>query len=251
MLVYKPVSRPTTQSLTMESENTFKVESALPFLGIMMLDTRFPRPIGDIGNRETFERHGIPVRHRIVRGASPQRVVRQADPTLLEPFIDAARALASEGASLITTSCGFLAAHQQSLADAVSVPVLASSLLACRKFAHPGIVTFDAASLTPHILQAAGVLSSTPVAGVAPGCEFHRRILNDEERMDFAEAERNVVEAARTLVAMSPEVEDLVLECTNMPPWRDAVAHATGRRVHDIETVLLEAWRAGALALRC
>jgi hypothetical protein len=44
-----------------------------PFLGILMLDTRFPRPIGDIGHPGTFERAGIPVRYAVVRGASPQR----------------------------------------------------------------------------------------------------------------------------------------------------------------------------------
>jgi len=34
-----------------------------------------------------------------------------------------------------------------------------------------------------------------------------------------------------------------VLECTNMPPYREAVAAAVGREVHDIETMILKAWR--------
>ena len=84
----------------------------------------------------------------------------------------------------------------------------------------------------------------TPVQGVQPGCEFHRRILNNEARLDLAEAGRNVVDAARRLVALHPEVEDIVMECTNMPPYRDAVARATGRRVHDIETLLAARWAA-------
>ena len=33
-------------------------------------------------------------------------------------------------------------------------------------------------------------------------------------------------------------------ECTNMPPYREAVARATGLPVHDIETLLLRTWRA-------
>ena len=45
----------------------------VPFLGVLMLDTRFPRVLGDIGNPATF---AIPVRHHVVAGASPQRVVR-------------------------------------------------------------------------------------------------------------------------------------------------------------------------------
>ncbi|QEI08813.1 aspartate/glutamate racemase family protein [Pigmentiphaga aceris] len=214
------------------------------FLGVLMLDTQFPRPPGDVGNEETFLRHGIPVRFTVIRGASPQRIVKEADPALLQPFVDAARQFVAEGAAMITTSCGFLASYQDVLAAAVPVPVLTSSLLACRQFVHPGIVTFDAASLTPGILAAAGVPASTPVQGVEPGCEFHRRILNNEQQLDLDEASRNVVEAACHLVAHHPSVEDIVLECTNMPPYRDAVAQATGRRVHDIETLIVAQWRA-------
>ena len=64
-------------------------------LGVLMLDTRFPRLPGDVGHPASFS---MPVRHRVVTGASPQRVVRQADPALLAPFIAAARSLVAEGA---------------------------------------------------------------------------------------------------------------------------------------------------------
>ena len=37
-------------------------------LGILMLDTRFPRPVGDIGHAGSF---AFAVRHRVVRGADP------------------------------------------------------------------------------------------------------------------------------------------------------------------------------------
>ena len=62
-------------------------------LGILMLDTRFPRLHGDIGNARTFP---FPVRYRTVRGASPSRVVLERDPALLEPFLAAARELEAE-----------------------------------------------------------------------------------------------------------------------------------------------------------
>ncbi len=222
--------------------------AAPDFLGVLMLDTRFPRPPGDVGNPETYARAGIPVRFSTVKGASPRRIVEEADARLVQPFVDAAVQLVAEGASMVTTSCGFLAAYQDVISKAVSVPVLTSSLLQVRRHARPGIVTFDAQSLTPRILQAAEVPAGTPVTGVRPGCELHRRILNNETSLDLAEAQRNVVEAALRLVETSPSVENIVLECTNMPPYRDAVAAATGRAVHDIETLILAAWRAAQSA---
>lgn len=95
-------------------------------LGVLMLDTRFPRVVGDIGNPLTFD---FPVLYRTLRGASPQRVVRERDPALLAPFIDAGRALVEQGATAITTSCGFLVLFQRELKAALPVPVWTSSLL--------------------------------------------------------------------------------------------------------------------------
>lgn len=215
-----------------------------PFLGIIMLDTRFPRPAGDIGNPETLKRHGIAVRHLRVQGASPARVVIDADVGLISPFIEAAQQLAEQGAALISTSCGFLAAHQDTLAQAVAVPVISSSLLQCADLQQPGIVTINAESLTREVLSGARVPPGTPIEGVTPGCEFHRRILNNEATMDLAEAQLNVQEAAVRLVRKHPQVRHIVLECTNMPPYRAAIAQATGRPVHDLETWLVQAWRA-------
>ncbi|MBU4520121.1 MAG: aspartate/glutamate racemase family protein, partial [Gammaproteobacteria bacterium] len=76
-----------------------------------------------------------------------------------------------------------------------------------------------------------------------PGCELQSRILSDDCTLDLQQASDDVVEAAMRLVARHPAVQHVVLECTNMPPYRAAVAQATGRPVHDLESWLLEIWR--------
>ena len=209
-----------------------------------MLDTQFPRPPGDIGNAQTWEQLGIPVRMHTVHGASPAKIVQEADPRFVQPFIDAAQQLEAEGAALVSTSCGFLAAYQDLLAASVDVPVISSSLLQCVQLPAPGIVTIAAASLTPRILQAAGVPADTPVQGVDPVGEFATRILRNEPEMDIAQAEREVVAAALALQQARPRIQSLVLECTNMPVYRDAVSRATGLAVHDVVSLLTERWAA-------
>ncbi|MCB2016791.1 MAG: aspartate/glutamate racemase family protein [Hydrogenophaga sp.] len=218
------------------------------FLGVIVLDTRFPRPPGDIGCPATYDRAGIPARFLKVPGASARRVVQTQDPALLGPFVDAVQVLADQGARLITTSCGFLAGWQAELQAAVDVPVHTSSLLQCAGLAAPGIVTFDALSLNDRVLRLAGVPAGTPVEGLSPGCELQARILADDTLIDFDKARDDVVGAAMRLVARHPEVRTLVLECTNMPPYREAVARVTGRPVHDLESWLLDSWRALAAA---
>jgi hypothetical protein len=52
--------------------------------------------------------------------------------------------------------------------------------------------------------------------------------------MDLALAEADVVAAARRLVQRYPQVRHIVLECTNMPPYREAIVAATGLPCHDV-----------------
>ena len=211
------------------------------FVGVLMLDTRFPRVVGDVGNPASF---AIPVRHRVVAGASPQRVVREGDPALLAPFLDAARVLVAEGAAAITTSCGFLVEFQAALQAGLPVPVWTSSLLKLPELTAPGVITVDALSLGTRHLRAAGADATVPVVGLATDCHLQRALLDDEPAIDAGRAEADVVDAARRLVARWPEVREVVLECTNMPPYAKAVARATRRPVHHIISLLHERWRA-------
>ena len=214
---------------------------ARAFLGVLMLQTRFPRVVGDVGNPASF---AMPVRHHVVAGASPQRVVREGDPTLLQPFIDTARALVGEGAAAITTSCGFLVEFQASMQAALPVPVWTSALLKLPELAAPGVITVDALSLGARHLHAAGADATVPVVGLAAGCHLQRALLGDEPVIDAARAEADVVDAAQRLVGRWPAVREIVLECTNMPTYAKAVARATRRPVHHIMSLLHERWRA-------
>ena len=55
-------------------------------LGILMLEAKFPRIPGDMGNGTTWP---FPVLYRVVNGASPEKVVLKGAAGLLPDFIDA------------------------------------------------------------------------------------------------------------------------------------------------------------------
>jgi hypothetical protein len=213
------------------------IHCSVKTLGILMLDTRFPRVPGDIGNPSTFD---MPVRYAVVRHASPRRVVHHRDPRLLAAFIDAGRSLAREGVDAIATSCGFLVLWQRELQSALDVPVWTSSLLLLPHLTHAGVVTIDAAALAADHLRTAGADVDTPIEGITAGSAFQRCLLEDRPQLDAADAQLQVVGAAQRLLARRPELTDIVLECTNMPPYADAVRRATGRRVHDITTLIAQ-----------
>ena len=100
--------------------------AAPPPLGIVMLETRFPRVPGDIGNPASFP---FPVLYEVVPGASAHRVVEGRAEGLVDAFIAAGGRLVERGAAGILTSCGFMALHQSALASALPVPVATSSVL--------------------------------------------------------------------------------------------------------------------------
>jgi len=207
-------------------------------VGILMLETRFPRIPGDMGHAATWP---FPVLYRVVREATPDRVVRQRAEGLLDAFIAAGRDLVRDGADGITTNCGFLSLYQQELSEAVGVPVASSSLMQVamvERLLAPGrragILTISPASLTEEHLVKAGCDPSTPVGGTAADGEFATQILGDRLTLDVGKARSENIAAARDLVARHPDVGAIVLECTNMIPYAGDIGAATGLPVFSI-----------------
>src|SRR5256885_11176113 len=174
-------------------------------VGILMLDTRFPRVPGDMGNAATFP---FPVRYQRVAGADPDLVVRRGAAGLLPAFVEGARRLEDEGVGAITTNCGFLVKFQRELASSVAVPVFTSSLLLV-PLVHRllpsrrrvGISNVNAGSLTREHLDGAGIGGDIPlaVAGMETEKEFTRVLLGNEMVLDVDVAREEHVRVARRL----------------------------------------------------
>jgi hypothetical protein len=219
-------------------------------VGILMLEARFPRIPGDMGNALTWP---FPVQYKVVRTASPDRVVRQGASGLLDVFIAAAKELAADGVDGITTNCGFLSLFQKELAEAVGIPVATSSLMQVAMVnallppgKRAGVLTISASSLTPRHLVLAGVPDGTPVGTTEGGLEFTRAILGNEIELDVALARRDNVDAALALKAANPDLGAIVLECTNMVPYAADIRRATDLPVFSIRSFVT--WFQSSLA---
>ena len=221
-------------------------------LGILMLNTRFPRIPGDIGNADTCP---YPVCYRVIDMATVDRIVTADGPTgpIMDAFVEAAHDLAAEGAAGLTTSCGFMAIAQRELAGRCPVPVLASSLCqiplvqstlpAGRRV---GVLTIDSRELTAAHFVGVGATTDLPIEGVEGGDELARVIQNDLTTLDLQKGEKDVIDAGHRLLAKAPDVGAIVLECTNMAPYARALARSVQRPVYDI-IGLLDWWRRGLL----
>ncbi|TMC59148.1 MAG: aspartate/glutamate racemase family protein [Chloroflexi bacterium] len=220
-------------------------------LGILMLDTHSPRLVGDVGNAATWP---FPVQYRVVRGADPARIMgRDPDPTLLAPFIDAARELEGLGVHAITTSCGFLAVFHRELQDAVAVPMLTSALLQVPFVSRVigtrrrvGILT-ERPNLTERHFNAVGWSSQyVPIAVTAmpDGATFPKVYIDDEPTADADILEGDMLELATRAVREHPDTGALVFECTNFVPFSQAARRATGLPVYDLYTLVMHTFLA-------
>lgn len=237
------------------------------FVGVLMLDTAFARPVGDIGNRNSFP--GVPMRFARVRNAFANRILGCHPETglqaLFPAFLREALSLQAQGALGITTSCGFLAPLQYQLAKELTVPVALSSLLQvawAQSLLPPGkicgVITIDAERLTLAHLTSVGAAANTPIVGMPRWGAFAELVLRESPSNSPSNSpssatgaadqagggqrkaiEAELISAARSLPSNTGAI---VLECTNLPPYRKALRRHTQLPIYDIETLVRWFW---------
>jgi len=213
-------------------------------IGILCLDSKFPKPSGHMRNPTTFK---FPTTQHVVRGVDVKRLLFERTPELIEPFIQAAKDLEQSGVEAISGSCGFLALYQKEIAAAVNIPVLLSSLLQIPllQIMHGpdvriGILTASAQALTPDHLRGAGVerQDNLFIKGMEGKPHFWGSIVeattNDFDT-DIMEQEMRL--AARELKE-EHQIDVLLLECTDLSAFAWAIQEEVQMPVYDINTLV-------------
>jgi hypothetical protein len=212
-------------------------------IGILVMDARIERIPGDVGNPATFP---FPVLCRTVAGATLKRLIAERDRSLLGPFVEAGWELVRQGAKALTTTCGFMVLFQDELAREFPVPVITSSLLqlpfiqaTLRPEGRVGVITADAANLSPeHLRRAGGDADRITVVGLEGQPKFRAAIFEETGRIDVPAVASEVVAQAKRMVANDPHIAALLFECANLPPYAAAVQAAVGLPVYDAVTMI-------------
>lgn len=203
-----------------------------PALTVLQLDTHFPRVPGDVASADTYMAEVEIIR---IPAASVGRIVTENPGSVdIEPFAKAVRAAQGD---VIATSCGFLAywqAHLQALSER---PVVASALVALPRLTHAGrpitVVTFDDRKLTAGHGDALKV-SADHVIGLRPDMHLRQAIEQDAPRLDQQRAQSEIKALIKDHV--TPDCKTLLLECTNLPPYKAAMRDVFKGQIVDILT---------------
>jgi hypothetical protein len=196
-------------------------------VGIIMLDCRFPRPVGDIGNARTFP---FPVLYEILNDVAPAELLDRHAPAAVKVLVGAAQKLERQGVAAIVTSCGLLIRYQQLLSQAVGIPVATSSLVMLPTIAAMlapkraiGVLASKASNITGEALAQAGWHDPgrIVIAGLEGCPRFRAAILEPEPpyEIDPEGIYEEVRAVCRRMMADRADVGALVLECTNLGPY--------------------------------
>jgi aspartate/glutamate racemase len=211
-------------------------------IGILLLETATPFIQGDVGNAKSYT---YPVRYKVVKGLTVEAIFAH-DASFTEAIIDAAQELEREGVKAITGDCGFMALFQQQVKAAVTIPVFLSSLTQLpfitqilRNEYKIGIVTANATSLTTELFTAVGFtdIEKLVIKGLDDTKYFHAAAIAEVGTLDSDRITEEVV-AASLQLAENKNVGAILLECSLLPVYGNAVQRATGLPVFDFLTMI-------------
>lgn len=216
-----------------------------PSLGVIRLDYEYPPAPGDIDHPASF---GYRVHYRMVKGLTFEMCQKgHMTDEVHDEFVEAIKDLEKLHVSAITGDCGFMFWFQELVREYTTKPVLLSSLVQLPSITcslgrkdQVAIFTANGESLHPmldEIAEASGVKVSDN-RYIIVGCEkvpgFEAVALG--AKVNTQKVQPGIVELAKKTIAEHPRIRALLLECTELPPYADALRYATALPVYDAIT---------------
>ena len=215
-------------------------------VGIVQIPAHIPMLPGDVGNATTFD---YPVLYESIGDVDPFWVLSsEPHPEVLKRTLIASRRLVLQGVRSIIGNCGFFANYQPEVAKVIDVPFFNGSLMQV-----PMLLTSIGANKKVGILTANGpLLVDAPalkncgvsksdmdrvvIFGAEKGTQMNR-ITGEEGSFDPEAFKQELINLAVQMVEKHPDIEAVVLECTEFPPHAYAIQDAIRRSVWDFTTM--------------
>lgn len=223
-------------------EGCNKIKSAQVSLGILRLDYDYPPAPGDIDCEETFD---YDVYYRVIPGLTFEMCQSgNISDTVKKSITKAVKWLECKEVSGITGDCGFMIHIQKIVRDLTSLPVFMSALiqlpLLIKSYGENekiAILTANGESLHAMkelIYELCNVEISSERL-IIVGCEdvdgFEAVALG--EKVDTKIVEPNIVKKVNQLLENNQSIKCFLMECTELPPYSDAVRKYTRLPVFD------------------
>lgn len=227
------------------------MQSQTPFLGVLCWEEggslkgleQLESLIGNSTNPLTYP---FPVLFNKVAGANYRSVLVSPDARLVDPMLETAELMIEQGVKAIITSCGFNSIFQKELADALTVPVYTSALLQIPLIrASLGrkkllVITASKKDLKPEHFHAVGVtdMHGIEIYGMEEMPEWSKISRSPDKPLALEKVENEVISVAAAAKQEHPDLGAILLECTDLPPFADAVRKNLNLQVYDLLTMV-------------
>lgn len=207
-----------------------------------MLESYIPRIPGDPGHAATLN---FPVCYEVIKGFSFSNLVN-VDHSGIENVLDALLKLEAKGVDFIAANCGLWGPFQKELSEKVSTPVIATPLDLVpfvKRFLSPskriGVITGDKTLLSGKHIDAAGIKPNDIVVSGMESCDEFRKVMFEHAvEMDIQAMREGVINAALALKNGPEEVGSVVIECSNLIPFRADVQRVLDVPVFDVVSMI-------------
>lgn len=201
-----------------------------------------------IGNSTNPASYPFPVRFDRIDGANMDTVLKNPSEKVLARMIDVSHNLVKDGVRAITTSCGFNAIFQNELASAVPVPFFSSSLIQIPmiqsmigKEKSILVLTANKNALHKEHFIASGVTDEmrVEVFGMEESPEWNKIFIAPQEDICLDQIKQEIINTASYAVSNhSADAGAILLECTDLPPFAQAIREVTKLPVFDFITMM-------------
>ena len=209
-------------------------------LCVLQLDTKFPRLPGDVACRETFTENIRLVR---IKNAYVKNIVSSRPENRQFFKFKAEVCIAKE--KIITTSCGFTYYWQNTLNSLTQSEVITSALCCLneqRKIFDDNqilILTFDEKRIRTLINSRSVTPFKGHIGGLTNNDELYKAIINDSDYFSFQLVQKEMSKMLETYLK-EKDIKLLILECTNMVPFKKAFKDFFEGKIIDILTLINE-----------
>jgi len=239
----KAAAKPKSKAAASKIKKLRKKQS--PILGVLRLDYNYPPSAGDVDCPGSY---GYDVIFRCVPGLTFE-MAQQGMMTyqVQQQFVQAIDWLEKKGVCGIMGDCGFMMAFQPLARDVANVPVFMSSMVqspmisvAFDKYDKILILTANGKTLKPqkNILMKECGFDVDDTRFLIEGCEDVPGFdaVARGEKVDIERVTPGVIKKVENLLSMQPNIRAILLECTELPPYADALRQTTGLPVWDAIT---------------
>jgi len=223
-----------------------KSHTKLPSLGVLRLDYNYPPAVGDVASPASF---GYDVIYRVVPGltfSTAQSGMMSHD---VSKHLESAIAfLEDQGVSAITGDCGFMMSFQKMANKFSTVPTFLSSMVQCPPLCFAMGPEKKILLLTANgeaLRKQKDVLLSSLGFNVdfnqflISGCESVPGFdaVAKGQKVNLELVQKGIVDLVKRLTVNSKDIAGILLECTELPPYADAIRYTTGLPVWDAITL--------------